>query len=518
MSLSPIEVLAFLELLSRSGGGGGGGPTPGPPGPPGPPAPYTPPGPAPGPMPGPAPGPAPAPAPIPTPVVPPPIPPPSALVKPPPVQPDPGTGAWQTNAAYITRYQSALTYLAQSQAQPTWDPQGVDGKYGPHTQAAVKAFQSAHGLTVDGECGAQTAAALDTAMGYGAAPAPTPAVTPPVPIGPVTPPGTLPPMPPWPSPAPANLPSFPGAGWVPDTPVTPAIAARASYWNPLLWDYPSKTMRKPFVQEQFGGQWLTFAAAWHPGSAGPQTYMATEAWRLASAPSVTPPAPAPAPAPVVPPSAPMARPAPVSPYPGTGAYSGNAPYITRYQSALTFLAQSMGHSEWDPQGIDGKFGPHTQAAVKAFQGAHGLTTDGEAGAQTAAALDAAMGYGGAAPAPAPAPVPYGATVTPLVAPVTTSTAALAKPAPVSPYPGTGAWQGNAAYITRYQNALTYLAKVLNQPSWDTQGVDGKYGPHTQAAVKAFQGAHGLTTDGQAGATTAAALDAAVTQVASQAAA
>ena len=69
------------------------------------------------------------------------------------------------NAAYIARYQNALTWLAHTAGQPTWDPKGVDGKFGPNTQNAVKAFQHAHGLSpVDGFAGAATAAALDAAL------------------------------------------------------------------------------------------------------------------------------------------------------------------------------------------------------------------------------------------------------------------------------------------------------------------------------------------------------------------
>jgi peptidoglycan hydrolase-like protein with peptidoglycan-binding domain len=74
-------------------------------------------------------------------------------------------GAWQTDSAYIRAYQSALTYLAVRDGQPAWNPGGVDGKYGPHTGAAVLAFQRAKGLSADGECGRDCAAALAAAIG-----------------------------------------------------------------------------------------------------------------------------------------------------------------------------------------------------------------------------------------------------------------------------------------------------------------------------------------------------------------
>ena len=43
-------------------------------------------------------------------------------------------------------------------------------------------------------------------------------------------------------------------------------------------------------------------------------------------------------------------------------------------------------SGFDPGIPDGEFGPHTQAAVVAFQLTHGLTPDGEVGPTTAEAL------------------------------------------------------------------------------------------------------------------------------------
>ena len=89
---------------------------------------------------------------------------PASIVLPAPVQPYPHAGAWQTDHAYIARYQDALTYLAHVTGNRALDPLGTDGIFGPHTHAAVLAFQRAHGLTADGEAGAATAAAIDAAV------------------------------------------------------------------------------------------------------------------------------------------------------------------------------------------------------------------------------------------------------------------------------------------------------------------------------------------------------------------
>lgn len=253
----------------------------------------------------------------------------------------------------------------------------------------------------------------------------TPTVTPTVLPIQAAPDTTMPAIP-WPQgPVPATLPVFPGPGWEPDLPVTPEVAKRAAYWNDFLWDTKTQKQRKPFVQENFGGEWLTFAPAWHPGDKGPKTFMATEAWRVkvpasapapapspasapaASAPTIapTPAASAPAPAPA-PASAPQQAPAPgqaqapavsrppgttahVLPYPGPGAWQSNTDYVRRYQSALVDLGfMSAGD-------VDGKYGPKTKAAVLAYQkGQTGLTQDGEAGADTAAALESSLANAG----------------------------------------------------------------------------------------------------------------------------
>jgi hypothetical protein len=51
---------------------------------------------------------------------------------------------------------SAVRRLQQRLAAAGFDPGGVDGKFGVHTEAAVKAFQRAHQLKVDGVVGEDT--------------------------------------------------------------------------------------------------------------------------------------------------------------------------------------------------------------------------------------------------------------------------------------------------------------------------------------------------------------------------
>lgn len=64
------------------------------------------------------------------------------------------------SGAPVTALQKALTALGL-------DPGGVDGSYGPSTQAAVTAFQRQKGLTADGIAGPMTIAAINEALAAG---------------------------------------------------------------------------------------------------------------------------------------------------------------------------------------------------------------------------------------------------------------------------------------------------------------------------------------------------------------
>ncbi|HEX8918556.1 MAG TPA: peptidoglycan-binding domain-containing protein [Chloroflexota bacterium] len=56
----------------------------------------------------------------------------------------------------------AVTRLQQALQRASFDPGSVDGNFGPNTEQAVRSFQSARGLTVDGVVGPQTWDALCT--------------------------------------------------------------------------------------------------------------------------------------------------------------------------------------------------------------------------------------------------------------------------------------------------------------------------------------------------------------------
>jgi peptidoglycan hydrolase-like protein with peptidoglycan-binding domain len=138
----------------------------------------------------------------------------------------------------------------------------------------------------------------------------------------------------------------------------------------------------------------------------------------------------------------------------TTSLGAHGPSVVQLQEALV-------NAGFDPQGVDGSFGPATKAALVAFQQAHGLTADGSAGPKTWRAL-AAAGNGTGGPSNVPA-----------------------SGKPTLELGATG-------------DAVKALQEQLTRDGYSTGGVDGVFGRHTLAAVDAFQKRHGLSTDGVVG--------------------
>ena len=122
--------------------------------------------------------------------------------------------------------------------------------------------------------------------------------------------------------------------------------------------------------------------------------------------------------------------------------------------------------------ITGNFGAKTETAVKRFQEENGLTADGVAGAKTLNAIAAAVARKG-------------------------GTSASSSSA------------GTALKLNSQGTKVSQLQTDLKQLGYYYAEITGNFGSKTEAAVKAFQKAKGLTVDGVAGTRTLDAIAAAV---------
>ena len=159
---------------------------------------------------------------------------------------------------------------------------------------------------------------------------------------------------------------------------------------------------------------------------------------------------------------------------GGGGGGGGQPVLRMGSSgpSVVDLQDKLRAAGFDPGPSDGSFGPMTDAAVRAFQGAKGLTVDGIVGQQTWGAL------GGAVAPPPPPPPP---------APLTLGARML--------------------QVGDQGDDVRQLQDALRANGFDPGPSDGIFGPGTDAAVRAFQAAHGLAVDGVVGPQTVGALQA-----------
>ena len=171
---------------------------------------------------------------------------------------------------------------------------------------------------------------------------------------------------------------------------------------------------------------------------------------------------------------------------------GSAPRPTPAPAATAYPVLAKGSSGPDvalAQKVvgatpDGQFGPRTQAAVRTWQGQHGVPVTGVMDAPTWARMVALklVPARGAAPKPTPAP---------------------ARPAPAKPTKPAGPAPANplAQYATTtIRKGATGPAVVALQQALKVTA-DGQFGPKTETAVKAFQTRRNLSANGIVGPST-----------------
>jgi len=152
---------------------------------------------------------------------------------------------------------------------------------------------------------------------------------------------------------------------------------------------------------------------------------------------------------------------------GTGASTGDSTIRKGSAGSDVKAAQTLLNAKGASLNVDGDFGTLTDTAARAFQAANGLTVDGIIGANTWAALRSSGSKSIA------------------TASVGTSRATVKK-------------GSKGADVKALQTAL-------NAIGYNCGAVDGDFGAKTDAAVRAFQRAKGLTVDGIVGPKTWAAL-------------
>lgn len=331
--------------------------------------------------------------------------------------------------------------------------------YDAATERAVKAFQKAYGLVVDGKAGAKTWAAL---VAVAATPAPVIYEYTPVPTEePLT--------------ADNVVVMRSGTRGVAVKRLQQALMDLGYYYNSLDGIYDSDDIAAVKEFQRVNGlkadgiagldtQRMLYSGFAMPKPTATPKATATPKKTATPKPTATPKKTA-TPKPTATPKK-TATPKPTA-TPAVGTYTllkkgsrGNS--VTQLQQRLISLHYLTGSA-------DGIYGTGTESAVKAFQKANGLTADGIAGSATQKKL-----YSSSAKA--------AATAKPTATP---------KPDPASEVLRLGSTGDNVKKMQKRLVELGYL----------TSGVDGEFGLKTYSAIVAFQQRNGLAADGVAGSAT-----------------
>lgn len=321
----------------------------------------------------------------------------------------------------------------------------IDGDFGDSTAAAVRAFQKANGLDVDGKVGSKTLAKLNSSTAV----ATRKATATPKKTAKTTPKKTATPTP--------RRTATPRPTRTPRPTATPKIN---TYVEPNDSGTAVTKMQNRLIS-------LGYLAGKADGKFGPATELALRAFQKEAGLWVDGIAGPKTLARLYASNAPKAGTATASI--GISLKSGAEGQAVR---ALQRRLRELGYYHGS---VDGSYGRETENAVMAFQLSRGLKADGVAGTSTLAAL-------------------YGSSAT--AAPRT------ATPKPTTEISSTG-------YITlrldSYGDSVRNLQTKLKSLGFYSGSVDGKYGAATQEAVRNFQRAKNLRVDGVAGPATQRAL-------------
>ncbi len=321
----------------------------------------------------------------------------------------------------------------------------ADGDFGTATEEAVKAFQKANGLTVDGKAGTKTLQKLysDSAVKASSSSSSSSSNTTPKKTATPTPKKTATPTPKktaTPTPKPTATPDLSKATYLQSGSSGKKVKQLQQRLIDLGWLDGTADGEYGGATEAAVKAFQKKMGLWSDGIAGPDTQ--AKLYSSSAAKSSTPAASI-----------------------GKTLEEGmNGDAVRALQKRLKALGYYSGT-------VDGDYGSGTVEAVKAFQRANGLTVDGKAGTRT---LNAIYNDGASSSSSS------------------SSSSSNSSSGSSSSTEYTTLQEGDES------SSVKKLQQALKKLGFYTGSVDGKYGSGTTDAVRDFQKANNLTVDGKAG--------------------